>query len=404
MKRHHALLSVIIAVFLMSAIASAGVDGVVTILQSKAAFVDDAPATSEAEPELEAAVEGAVSLDPSSLLADPATSATQLPAPLTVAPGIASGFQSSIDSIPIRVNRVSGGQLVPAERAEMQVIQNGQILFRDRLGQGGVVQLGQIEDGIYSLLIRGTDGFAVARTPLQSTGTVYEIGLSPWVDMQVIDPILENDVYGGATVATIGDPVIGGGWANLLDGASFEIQGDGAIRGRVTKTDQLNGNPLAMVNTRVLFVRAGQIVSEGVTDNMGEFSLSGLSPGVHSFVVASDQGFFAAACEVTEGTGLAQSEGVELRFVAFDDGTGANAEPAPPGDIQAGGGSGGGAGQGNPPGGAGAGTGGGGSGGGGSGGGGGGGGLLGALLGGAAGAALGWALADDNNNNNTVSP
>lgn len=231
--------------------------------------------------------------------------------------------------------------------------------------------------------------------------------------MPAIERILRTDVYGGAVSATIGEAVVPGGWRNLLDGAGFDARPDGIVSGRVIRTPALGDVPLAIVNSRVIFIRGGQIVAEAVTDSQGEFQVLGLSLGACSFVIASDQGFLAVSTHIQPADEIVDSAGTEISFVGFDDGSKTSAEPAPPGDVQAVGSPAGGTGLGQggpcgpfgPPVGAGGGGGfsggGGGFSGGGGGFGGGGGGIIGPLLAGAAGAALGWALADDDD---SVSP
>jgi hypothetical protein len=285
------------------------------------------------------------------------------------------------------------------------------IVDRETSEQDGNVHI-DVPDGVYSLIARGSDGFAVARSVLAGVDNeTLVLGLCPPVDMPVVESILQNDVYGRGTVANVGEEIDPAGWFNVLWGAGFELRADGTVSGRITRTEDLGELPRGIENSRVLFIRAGAIVAEGRTNESGEFELSGLNPGPYSFVAASNLGMVALAVEIRPTIGVASTRGTEVSFVSFDDDSTPHADIAPPGDIQAAGGTAGGPGAGPgvgiggmapfgplgpPPFGAG---GGGGFGGGGSFGGGGGGlgggGIVGPLLAGLGGAALGWALADD---------
>ncbi len=414
MKRQHTVMAVVIAIFLASAIASAGIYGVVSVVQSDSAILQEEETDAADGTEIDATVpvdELLYAID------DDEADEPEVPPPFQLEPQPDGANDSPEDGPEVRVSRLSEGQLVPASRANVNVVLDGQVVARESIDRGGVAQLDPLPAEIHTLVIQGTDGYAVARTVL-SADAIAEVALCPWVDARTIDQILRNDVYGGATVATIGDAVSTAGWLGLDDG--FVIGSDGAVSGRVTITSGLGEEPRGIVNSRALFIRAGEIIAEDLTDARGEFQVSGLSPGAASFVVASDKGFLAVAVLIHPADEIVSTQRTELSFVSFDDAPKTNADAAPPGDVQAGSGAGapggGPGGGGGPPGGpfgpplgGGGGGFGGGSGGGFSGGGGGvggGGGLLGALLGGLGGAALGWALADNNNDSGggTVSP
>lgn len=374
--RRQALLSALIAFFLTTAIASAGIYGVVTVLQSEATFLDD-------------------------VQADRTESAP--------APGL--GFRSQpsgagnaeVNSIAIRVSQISGGSLVPAERAELQLVQDSILVYEESLGQGGVVQVTGVPEGLYSVFVSGPDGFAAARAGLSLSGPVMEIGLVPWVDMPVAEAALAADVYGDATTATLGETV-GDDWENLLEGNPFVIAADGAVHGRISQVSGPDGESQSIVNTRVMFVRNGEVIAESLTDEHGEFALTGLEAGAHSFVVASSLGYLAVGTEIMADEGVAGVQGTDVRFVSYNHGGySVNCHPCPPGDIRAGGGHYGPGHGGVHPHGGGAGGGIGGGGGGPIGGGGGlfGGGLLGPLLLGLGAGAIGFAIADDDDDDDS---
>ncbi len=406
------LFSAVVLVFVVTAMASAGFLSVMTTLQTQAAFLDDADvddATDSAIPTAPANAETLLFVD------DEAAVAAQ---PEVVPPPLRAMPAANADGIPVRLTRVSRGRLESAQRADLQLINNAEVLEVQPVGQGGVVQLLNINAGVYSLLARGTDGFATGRAALEVGGDIPEFGLIPWVDMPVVEPVLERDVYGGATRANLGAPVGQEGWDDILYGAEFVLDADGTVSGRVSKSEAIDALPLAVVGSRVLFIRNGRVVAQGITDNRGEFQVDGLQPGVHTFLAASNLGLLGISTNIQAHSAapeIASHRGVEIHFVAG--GAGAGGGPTPPDDIQAGGGTGGGQGGQGGAGGSTAGTGNGGGGGTGSGGGGtsggggggapgGGGSLFGALAGAGLGAGLGY-LAGDNassNNNDAVSP
>ncbi len=404
------LFSAVVLVFVVTAMASAGFLSVMTTLQTQAAFLDDTDvddATDSAIPTAPANAETLLFADDDAVVAQPEV----VPPPLRAMPA------ANADGIPVRLTRVSRGRLESAQCADLQLINNAEVLEVQPVGQGGVVQLLNINAGVYSLLARGTDGFATGRTALEAGGDIPEFGLIPWVDMPVVEPVLERDVYGGATRANLGAPVGQEGWDDILYGAEFVLDADGTVSGRVSKSEAIDALPLAVVGSRVLFIRNGRVVAQGITDERGEFQVDGLQPGVHTFLAASNLGLLGISTNIQAHSAapeIASHRGVEIHFVAG--GTGAGGGPTPPGDIGAGGGTGGGQGG---QGGAGGNTAGTGNGGGGTGSGvggtsggvggsapGAGGSILGPVLGGLLGAGAGY-LAGDNassNNDDPVSP
>ena len=299
----------------------------------------------------------------------------------------------------------SDGQPVNAAQTTVRVVRSGRIVQTRRVGQGGIAQISQLSSGPYSIMASGPEGFAAYGIYLgDPAGTaVSRVGLVPQRDAQLVRSLIRSHLAAGSvaesTPATQEITRL-----SAEENANFEIQADGTVKGQMIKAaaDGQRIEPIA--NLFVAFVRDGQVAGEATSDANGEFTVTGLSAGIHSLAIAGPSGFAALSTEVIQAEPLAQGKVKQFQFVAFQSGGGSTIVPAtpddarllnqnaaqgpdenaplgPPGLAAPGGGSmGGGAG-----GGAGGGIG-------------GGGGLLGAALGAAGGALAGALIADDNNN------
>lgn len=304
----------------------------------------------------------------------------------------------------------SDGQATNAAQTTVRVVRSGRIVQTRQVGQGGVAQISKLSPGPYSIMASGPEGFAAFGAYLgDPAGTaVSRVGLVPQRDAQLVRSLIRTHLAAGSVAeATPSTKEITR--LSAEENSAFEIQADGSIKGQIIRAaaDGQRIEPIA--NLFVAFVRDGQVVGEATSDANGEFTVSGLTAGIHSLAIAGPGGFAALSTELIQAEPLAQGKVKQFQFVAFQSGGGSTIVPATPDDARLLNQS---PGQGpnemGPPGMAGMaapGYGGGGAGGGTGGGGGGfgGGGLLGAALG-AAGGALAGALINDNNNNPPPTP
>ncbi|MGD9855009.1 MAG: hypothetical protein AB7U20_08660 [Planctomycetaceae bacterium] len=333
---------------------------------------------------------------------------------------------AAIGSLPVRVSQTANGPLAPADGATVSFVQGGAVVLETATGPDGTTQAGGLQTGPYSVFISGAEGFAAfgswlnpnAQTPGEP-GSLIDVSLVPPRDIPVVEQILESVLQSasGPAAGGYGSPARrGAAGRELIQGYGFELDPDGIARGVVVHAAAPNEPKAPLAGLDVYFIYGGEIVSRSRTGADGYLEASGLKPGVHSFVVAGPGAFLALAAEVhaaAPGTAARvtelplgdprRTEEVALTNAAVSV---ASVSPVFPGDLQflLGPGGLGGPGQGLIPPGLGGGGFGGGSGGGVGGGGGFGEGGLGALLGLAALGAAAAALADDDNNDQVVSP
>lgn len=166
MGRRPAMTAAVIALLLTSAIASAGIYSVVNAIQQEVAMFDD---TTHNADEID------VTLDEESddEFAVPEVEPGQLPPPRDI------GLGDATEETRVEVSRLSSGQLVPANRADVHVVRDARVIESLPLGRDGVAQIDDVAEGLYTLVIRGTDGYAVVRAPLHSRETLLRVGLCP---------------------------------------------------------------------------------------------------------------------------------------------------------------------------------------------------------------------------------
>ncbi|MCA9061284.1 MAG: hypothetical protein KDA85_22375 [Planctomycetaceae bacterium] len=213
---------------------------------------------------------------------------------------------------------------------------------------------------------------------------------------------------GSPTENDNGYPFGGNQASTSIQSHTVALQVDGSLEGEINLMDDRTGRYREIEDLTVYMLRDGVQVGQTRVNPNGTFSVRGLTPGVHSVVVAGRDGTVAMGVSlVSQEVALnPAAHGYQLTTVMqqlnlaaspvnaenlnqdnFDENVGGdNPPPAPPQPPV------------NPAGPVGGGPGGGGTGAGGGGAGGGGGGLLGPLLGAGIGAGIGAAIANDNNN------
>lgn len=297
---------------------------------------------------------------------------------------------------------VGTGGLADAERTTVRIVQGGRIVQTQRVGVGGVAQIADVVPGVYSVIASGPEGIAaygISWGPVPRNAP-HRVGLIPFGDLTLVRSLVRTHLQQGFARSAEPTPIDETEYV-LDDHVNFEADQDGQVQGIAllpTATGQA-GIPLA--NLFVAFIRGGQVVAQTQTDARGNFTVTGVAPGLYSLAVAGAGGFAAYSVMVIQPEQQSRARVQRLQFVAhLADGAGGTVLAAAAGDVghflQAPGTPGGVAAAESPASGGGGGGFGGGSGSaGGSGGGLGGGGLLGALAGAGIGAGIGAALAQE---------
>lgn len=230
------------------------------------------------------------------------------------------------DYLPVRVQKSVNGTLAPANGGGVAFVRKGQLIHNVPIGASGTVQARNLGYGPYSIFIDGPDGFAAlgawispASDDLGTPGAGIEVALVPPTDMPIVTGIIQNHFHPGAATplaqADAGNRTISGGHdqdgrfrddfvataaskSSLLQGHGFDLGDNGRIVGRIVRSAPPSEPEPPLSGLDVYFIQSGEVIGNDQTDADGIFSLSGLSAGIYSLVVASDDAFLALATEV----------------------------------------------------------------------------------------------------------
>lgn len=234
--------------------------------------------------------------------------------------------------IPVRLQKVVDGALVPATQAAVTFARDGQAVVRSEEMEGSTVQTDGLAQGGYSVFVRSNEGFAAFATwiglPSESdgaTGSVISVGMVPTSDMPTVRRLIRERIPSSESTPTVAPEFFTSAPSptssrSLTHGGGFELSADGTLRGRVVRASQDDGKSTPLEASRVYFVRGNQVVGEAVSDAEGLFTIRGLASGVYSLVVTKRSSFVAISVSVapTSTTVAAQTVPNNLSLVAFD--------------------------------------------------------------------------------------
>ena len=100
-----------------------------------------------------------------------------------------------------------------------------------------------------------------------------------------------------------------------------KLEADGSLKGEVNVLDERTGRHREVLDMTVNFVRDGQLVHAAEVNNNGDFSATGLIPGLYSVVGTGRDGVFAVGLEVLGSTQEVANPGDAVPVV-FDESPG----------------------------------------------------------------------------------
>ena len=90
--------------------------------------------------------------------------------------------------------------------------------------------------------------------------------------------------------------------ATSLAAQPVKLEADGSLKGTINVLDERTGRNREVLDLTVNFVRDGQLVHAAEVNNNGDFSATGLIPGLYSVVGTGRDGVFALGLEVLGST------------------------------------------------------------------------------------------------------
>ncbi len=187
--------------------------------------------------------------------------------------------------------------------------QNGGKAGEAKVGPGGVFQLQDVAPGRYTFVVNTPQGFATfgQYVDLGNNGANpigVEAGLVPTADFAIVREIAMSTPSSGLD-ADGGDVIPAQVAQEISNFAAFGVEASGLTQGYLTipGADSLR----AADGMTVWFVRDGQTVASGETDQRGLFQVNGLTPGWYTLIASGKYGFMAVGAEVLPVDGLADS-------------------------------------------------------------------------------------------------
>lgn len=231
--------------------------------------------------------------------------------------------------------------------AAAALISGGTVVDAVKAGPGGAFQIPVGEtSGPAAFSAAGPTGFATYGIDLSANQdeavgrTVLSTILASPLDLDFVEMKAEM-------VPMEGYPAGG----NLIDPEAFVTRtrpNEGAVleldpRGDLTSLICIpsGGEVRAANGMDVWFLRFGEVLGTGRTDETGSFHVTGLEPGYYSFVAAGEYGMIVCGVEIVpsseEADGVAAMLGLSgsLQNVAFAAGNGTYFVPTAPGDLPA---------------------------------------------------------------------
>lgn len=235
--------------------------------------------------------------------------------------GAIEGRIASIDATSKITTGISG--------LKVYFIQNGEVVKDSYTAVDGSFVIRGVAEGAYSFVAAGEGGFAAYGVQVVSddsgeySNVMEAAAVSPRFD--VIRNILNNELPTAVANEILESSGVGS--ATEIVGSNKVLIESGVLSGRVVALD---GSTNSVEGTKVHIIRNGSEVAEVQVDANGEFTVSGLEPGVYGFVAAGSSGFAAvsfeavqlddAAIPVSVEAGSALPDMLEIRLTATQDG------------------------------------------------------------------------------------
>ncbi len=233
-----------------------------------------------------------------------------------------------------------GGGDAPAVGYKVKVLQGGEVKGTAVTNEDGKFEITGVTPGVGGLLAFNADGLIIlgcrfAAPEGDIVAEEAELDLSSAVVMnadvkvarQMIAAALSQ--FGSGELRFTEEPKAEdeefkfgqGEKSTSLFAQPVKLQDDGTLKGEVNILDERTGRHREIKNMTVNFLRDGQVIHAAEVNNNGDFSATGLIPGLYSVVGTGSDGVFAIGIEVLGSTQEAVKPGDAIP-VSLDEGGG----------------------------------------------------------------------------------
>lgn len=190
--------------------------------------------------------------------------------------------------------------------------QNGGLAAETKVGPGGVYQVPGLNPGRYTFVINTPQGFAtfgqyVDKGADGANPIGVETGLASPADYGFLRDIAMSTPTSGLD-ADGGQVIPAEVLSHIENTSTFGLEASGVTQGYLVVPNATGAR--AADHMMVWFVRDGQPVASGETNDMGLFKVSGLTAGWYTMIASGKYGFLAISAEVAPVDGVSVIDAV----------------------------------------------------------------------------------------------
>ena len=214
-----------------------------------------------------------------------------------------------------------GGGDAPAAGYTVKVLSGGEVKGVGRTDEEGRFAVSGLTPGVGGILAYSPDGIMLFGARFTAPeGDVFaeeaeldmdaavvmnaDVAITRQLILQTLQSA-ESSKFRFTEAATAEDdsfPYGIGEKATSLSAHSVKLEADGSLKGVINLLDERTGRNREILDLTVNFVRDGQLVHAAEVNNNGDFSATGLIPGLYSVVGTGRDGVFAIGVEVLGST------------------------------------------------------------------------------------------------------
>lgn len=214
-----------------------------------------------------------------------------------------------------------GGGDAPAPGYTVKVLSKGEVKGVAKTDEEGRFAVSGVTPGVGGILAYSTDGimlFGVRFSPPEGDLVAEEaeldmdaavvmnadVAITRQLILQALEEAGSSELRFTDEAAAEDDsfPFGTGEKATSLAAQPVKLEADGSLKGTINVLDERTGRNREVLDLTVNFVRDGQLVHAAEVNNNGDFSATGLIPGLYSVVGTGRDGVFALGLEVLGST------------------------------------------------------------------------------------------------------
>jgi len=173
------------------------------------------------------------------------------------------------------------------------LVRDGMVVHVSNTSSMGQFEFTGVEEGVYSFVTSGKDGFATFGVKVARGNTPNKI------EVAVVNPDFREvrKIFESVVPSTDKSRIVVTDIPAIIDGNNVVSVSGGTLVGKLSNL--VNGE--VSLDTKAYLVRDNQRLAESTVDEYGQFSFSDVKPGIYEFVAVGPTGYAAFTFEVVDG-------------------------------------------------------------------------------------------------------